>query len=114
MLFGMLLGPTLVDLRGLLFFALRFTHHRSICTLVRQREHALACDHVHMPTCWSPHYTRSCATAYACHTQVLQEYATYAEGMQQRWYQVDERWPGVRAMIKPALNLFHGEKGSKK
>lgn len=47
---------------------------------------------------------------------VLQQYAEYADGIQGRWAINDDghQNPSVRAMMKPVLNLFHGEKGSKK
>lgn len=48
--------------------------------------------------------------------QVLRDYAAYAGSMQGRWGVRDDghQEPSVRAMMKPILNLFHGEKGSKK
>jgi len=48
--------------------------------------------------------------------QVLAEYCQYADAMLGRWAVKGDGHmePGVRTMIKPLLNLFHGEKGSKK
>lgn len=48
--------------------------------------------------------------------QVLEQYCQYADGMHGRWAVKEDGHaePSVRTMIKPLLNLFHGEKGSKK
>lgn len=47
---------------------------------------------------------------------MLRDYARYADSQVGRW-QVKEdghRDPSVRTLMKPILNLFHGEPGSKK
>ncbi len=48
--------------------------------------------------------------------QVLRDYAAYAAAMQGRWEVKPDghQEPNVRALMKPILNLFHGEKGTKK
>lgn len=52
--------------------------------------------------------------------QVLRDYAAYADAMLGRWGQKPGSGgmlvldPGVRALVKPLLNLFHGEAGSKR
>ncbi len=48
--------------------------------------------------------------------QVLQDYARYADAQLGRWSVKEDghKDPGVRLLMRPVLNLFHGEKGSKR
>jgi hypothetical protein len=48
--------------------------------------------------------------------QVIDRYCKYADGMIGRWYVKDDghKAPNVRALVRPLLNLFHGEKMSKR
>ncbi len=48
---------------------------------------------------------------------MLERYAEYADEVQRRWSALHEDGrvdPSVRTLVKPLLNLFHGEPGSKK
>ncbi|KIZ03210.1 tRNA-dihydrouridine synthase A [Monoraphidium neglectum] len=48
--------------------------------------------------------------------EVLERYCEYSDGMLGRWAIKEDghREPNARALLKPVLNLFHGEHGSKR
>ena len=50
------------------------------------------------------------------HLQVLHEYGRYADAMIGKWLVRDngQKSPNVRTVFKPLLNMFHGERGSKR
>lgn len=56
------------------------------------------------------------ALARLSFVQVLRDYCTYADAMVGRWNVKDDghKQPNVRALVKPILNLFHGERGNKR
>lgn len=48
--------------------------------------------------------------------QVLQDYCAYADAMVGRWHVKEggHASPSVRALLRPLLNLFHGERNGKR
>jgi hypothetical protein len=48
--------------------------------------------------------------------QVIKDYCSYADGMIGRWSAKDDGYmsPNVRTLVKPLLNLFHGERNGKR
>lgn len=53
---------------------------------------------------------------YVQYLQVIDDYCKYADNMIGRWYVKKDgyRNPSARTVLKPLLNLFHGEKKGKK
>lgn len=50
------------------------------------------------------------------HAQVLEDYATYGDSVLGKWFvrPNGQKNPNVRTVFKPLLNMFHGERGSKR
>ena len=50
------------------------------------------------------------------HLQVFEEYAKYGDAMIGKWLvrPNGQKNPNVRTVFKPLLNMFHGERGSKR
>ena len=50
------------------------------------------------------------------HSQVLEDYAIYGDSVLGKWFVRDngQKNPNVRTVFKPLLNMFHGERGSKR
>lgn len=48
--------------------------------------------------------------------QVFEEYAKYGDAVIGKWFvrESGQKNPSVRTVFKPLLNMFHGERGSKK
>ena len=53
---------------------------------------------------------------YKSLAQVFEEYAKYGDAMVGKWFTKGngQKNPNVRTVFKPLLNLFHGERGSKR
>jgi hypothetical protein len=54
--------------------------------------------------------------AISLHLQVIADYCKYADNMIGRWYVKPDGHanPSVRTVLKPLLNLFHGERNGKR
>ena len=53
---------------------------------------------------------------HSLHAQVLEDYATYGDSVLGKWFvrPNGQKNPNVRTVFKPLLNMFHGERGSKR
>ena len=53
---------------------------------------------------------------HSLHAQVLEDYATYGDSVLGKWFvrPKGQKNPNVRTVFKPLLNMFHGERGSKR
>lgn len=54
--------------------------------------------------------------ANLCMAQVLSDYAAYGDSVLGKWFvrENGQQNPNVRTVFKPLLNMFHGERGSKR
>ena len=52
--------------------------------------------------------------ALLCPLQVLRDYALLCDRLLQKWAVDGRKLPSLRTLVKPVLNLFHGEKHGRK
>lgn len=57
-----------------------------------------------------------CKLKASLHAQVLEDYAVYGDSVLGKWFvrPNGQKNPNVRTVFKPLLNMFHGERGSKR
>jgi tRNA-dihydrouridine synthase A len=60
-------------------------------------------------------WQQPCSLRSSACLQVIERYCKYADGMVGRWFVNGNGYksPSIRTLVKPLLNLFHGEKRNK-